>query len=197
MEILLHGISKSFDGKEIFSKISMRFGPGGRYALMGPSGGGKTTLLNILMGLVPPDEGSVTDLEGRRLAPVFQEDRLCENLSVGANIRMAARGKLSPRKIEEALSSLLLPGVQKKPARELSGGMMRRVALARALLSGGEIFLFDEPFKGLDEETKIRAMEFSLERTRGKTLIFVTHDLREAEFMQSEVILFPPEPSGL
>ena len=192
MSIILKGISKAYGENQVFSDITMEFKDGGNYCLMGPSGFGKTTLLHIIMGLIKPDSGAVSGMAGRMTAPVFQEERLCENLSAGANIRMASRKKLQPQIISETLDSLLLPGILHQPVRELSGGMKRRVSIARALLCDGDIFIFDEPFRELDEKTKRCVMD-SVARARGnKTLLWVTHNPSEAEYMKSEIISFPP-----
>ena len=188
MSIALEHISKTYNGAPVLADLSLAFGEGSSTCIMGPSGYGKTTLLRILMGLTPPDSGRVTGMEDRKLAPVFQEDRLCENLSVGTNIRMAARDKLPPADIEAILDRLGLHGSLHQPVRELSGGMKRRVTIARALLSGGDTYIFDEPFKGLDEETRSEVMDLVREHTRDKTLIWVTHNYQEAAHMGSDVI---------
>jgi NitT/TauT family transport system ATP-binding protein len=83
-----------------------------------------------------------------------------------------------------------LPGCLHKPVRELSGGMKRRVSIARALLCGNDILIFDEPFSGLDDGTKERVMSLVKRAGRGKTMIWVTHDEREAKFMGSRIIDF-------
>lgn len=194
--IQLEHVSKAYGDLPVLTDLSISFPYGSSTCLMGPSGHGKTTLLHILMGLVEPDSGRISGVMGRRLAPVFQEDRLCENLSVGTNIRMAARDKLPVADIEAALGHLGLTGSLRQPVRELSGGMKRRVTIARALLSGGDILVFDEPFKGLDEETRSDVMDFVRERIKGKTLIWVTHDPQEAAHMGSEVIHFPLEQNA-
>ena len=132
---------------------------------MAPSGKGKTTLLNILLGLEPYDKGRIRGLEGRKKSAVFQEDRLCENLSSRANIRMIRERKISgcrefSKKMEEGLEALELKEWGNQPVRELSGGMKRRTAILRALLADWEILFMDEPFKGLDIETKKKVMEY-------------------------------------
>jgi len=188
MSISLNSIGKSFGDNIVFSNLSLEFREGTSTCIMGPSGFGKTTLLNILAGLLAPDYGNISGLEGKKLAPIFQEDRLCENLSAGANIRLASRKKLSSKEISEMLDSLLLPDSLHQPTREMSGGMKRRVAIARSLLSGGDLFLFDEPFKGLDEETRSAVISTVRKKLMGKTIIWVSHDLSEVNEMGSAVI---------
>ncbi|MDR3121525.1 MAG: ATP-binding cassette domain-containing protein [Clostridiales bacterium] len=189
--IALRNISKSYDGRFVLRDVSLTFAEGGRYCLTGPSGCGKTTLLHIVMGIVAPDSGTVTGMDGRAIAPVFQENRLCENLSAGTNLRIAARGKLKSGQAAEMLDRLLLPETLHKPVRTLSGGMKRRVAIARALLSGGGLLLFDEPFRELDEGTKARVLDEVRRELSGKTLILVTHDPDEGARLGCEPIRFP------
>ena len=191
MDIELKSVSKAFDGHIVFKNLSLKFKGGDFTCITAPSGAGKTTLLNILAGLLPIDGGSISGIEGRKLAPVFQEDRLCENLSAGANIRMAARQKVTTKEITDMLEKLMLFNALHQPVREMSGGMKRRVAIARSLLSWGDLFLFDEPFKGLDEETKSAVIATVSESLKGKTLIWVSHDLNEVKEMGSEIIRLP------
>jgi NitT/TauT family transport system ATP-binding protein len=156
---------------------------------MGPSGCGKTTLLHILLGILSPDSGVRKYPRNIAFSPVFQEDRLCENLSVGANIRLTARKKPTPRVLEDALSAVGLAGAANIPAHSLSGGMKRRAAIVRALLSGGDVLVFDEAFRGLDGPTRRRVMDFTLAMLAGRSLICVTHDREEAEYLRAEVVL--------
>ena len=121
---------------------------------MAPSGKGKTTLLNILLGLEPYDRGIIRGLEGKRKSAVFQEDRLCENLSSRANIRMVGRERAAVavsflKRWKRAWKLWKLKEWGDRPVRELSGGMKRRTAILRALLADWEILFMDEPLKGL------------------------------------------------
>ena len=151
--------------------------------MMAPSGAGKTTLLRILAGLEKVDSGQIEGLEGLRISMVFQEDRLCENLSASANIRLV-RGKKPwgrDKKLEAKISKAVgLGGCEDQPVREFSGGMRQRTALLRALYSEWDVLFLDEPFKGLDEETKELVIEYTKKQCFGKTVIFVTHDRSEA-----------------
>ena len=181
-------LSKSYDGKAVLDTLSLDIPYGDNLCLMGPSGCGKTTLLHILMGFVHPDNGTITGLENRRLAPVFQEDRLCENLSAGANLRLVCPKKLSPVALLAALEAVGLADSLHKPVHQLSGGMRRRVGIARALISGGDVLLLDEPFKGLDDDTREAVMLYVKQASTDKTLIWVTHDEREVAFMGSRIV---------
>ncbi len=172
-------LSKAFDGKIVLDRFHLQLEDGGRYALMGASGSGKTTLLNILMGLEKPDAGSVHMPDGLKISAVFQENRLLENMTAAANIRLVAN--VSTQEIHQLLLDM---GIEKdsldQPVQTYSGGMKRRVAIARALLSDYDLLLLDEPYKGLDEGTRQQVIAQVLRMTEGKTVLMVTHDPEDA-----------------
>ncbi|CCY20787.1 aBC transporter ATP-binding protein [Eubacterium sp. CAG:786] len=124
---------------------------------------------------------------------VFQEDRLCENLTAAANIRLVTGNKRVAAEITQALEAVGLPGCADKPVRELSGGMKRRVALVRerrvamvrALLAEYSVIVLDEPFKGLDESTRATVAEYCRKMLAGKTAIVVTHDRSDCEALSA------------
>jgi len=156
---------------------------------MGSSGQGKTTLLRIMLGLEQPDGGQVTGMEDKRMSVVFQEDRLCENLSAAANIRLVSRVPLKAGGIIETMSAVGLdPDCATQTARSMSGGQRRRVALLRALAAEYDVLFMDEPFKGLDAKTKEMVMLYTKGRSMGKTVVFVTHEESECETMGGNVI---------
>lgn len=164
------------------------FAEGTATCVTGPSGCGKTTLLHILMGLLPPDSGRVTGLDGKRIAAVFQEDRLCENLSAVSNVRLVCADGPSRGEIVDALSRVGLSDSLHKPVRELSGGMKRRAALVRALAVSPDVLFLDEPFKGLDAAARERAAGFILEGMKNKTVVMVSHDDGDAKLLGAEVL---------
>ena len=179
--ITVRGLTRRYGENTVLDGFSCEIPPGELIAVAGASGCGKTTLLSLLTGLLAPDGGEVlTDPPGARFSAVFQEDRLCENLTVSANIRLVNSG-LTDAEISGALDSVGLSGCEKRPVRELSGGMKRRTALVRALLSEYGAIVLDEPFKGLDEATKKQVLDYCREKLRGKTAVLVTHDISEAE----------------
>mgnify|MGYP000023240742 FL=1 len=188
MDIIIDKLSKAYGSQQVLQDFSAVIPLGKTTGIMAPSGYGKTTLLRILMGLEQLDGGTVQGLEGLRQSAVFQEDRLCENLSAAANIRLVCPRK-SPREIMEALAALELAGCAHQPARELSGGMRRRVALLRALMADYDILYLDEPFKGLDVETKAEVIAYTRKHIDGKTVLLVTHDLEEAQALGAHQIL--------
>lgn len=180
-------ISKSFDNKEVLRNFSYDFKNGSRTCIMGASGSGKTTLLNVIMSLVDADSGEILD-RFSDIAAVFQEDRLCEPYSAVHNV-FAVTGKAVPESdVVALLGELGLAGSEYLPVHTLSGGMRRRVALARALLAKNDLLLLDEPFKGLDEATRSSVIEVIKRRTAGKTLILCTHDSRDALEFGAELI---------
>lgn len=181
-EIILEKVCKSFGGKPVLQDLSAVFPQGSLSGIMGPSGVGKTTLLRVLLGLETLDGGQIHGIKGLRKSAVFQEDRLCENLFPGANIRLVTPS-LTVRAVKEAMDAVGLCGCGEQPVRTLSGGMRRRVALLRALLAEWDILLLDEPFKGLDEATKDKVMAYAASRCRGRTVLLVTHDRAEAQAM--------------
>ncbi|MBR5981838.1 MAG: ABC transporter ATP-binding protein [Firmicutes bacterium] len=179
-DIVLKGVSKAYDGQTVLQDLDLRIPDGNITAVMGPSGLGKTTLLRILLGL-ETFEGSVSGMEGRKVSAVFQDSRLLPWLTLRQNLELVC-GPGCEAEIAEALALMELTDAADKRPSELSGGMQRRGALARALAYGGDTFLLDEPFTGLDEELKDRIAGRLSERWRKekKTVLFVTHDSAEA-----------------
>lgn len=187
MSIIIQDIVKEYDGLKVLDGISLEIPDGSSVCIMGESGSGKTTLMRIIMGLEKADSGSIHGVPDK-ISAVFQEDRLCDSFSSLVNIRIAA--KKSDREIIGCLTALGL-GEKKqysKPVGKLSGGMRRRVAIARALLFDAPLIIFDEPFKGLDAQTKSNVINFILQSTAGKTLIFVTHSIEEAKLLGASII---------
>jgi NitT/TauT family transport system ATP-binding protein len=168
--IRISGLCKSFDGQIVLSGVSAEFARGGVYYLRQPSGSGKTTLFRLMAGLLKPDEGSVRAPDA--VSMLFQEDRLCEQYSAVKNVELVCGDR---KQAAEALERLLDADVLDKPCGTLSGGMKRRVALARAMEADSEAVLLDEPFTGMDAETRARAEEYIFFRADGRTLIIATH----------------------
>ena len=180
-------ICKSFGENKVLTDFSHDFLQGKTTAIIGASGCGKSTLLNILMGLLEPDSGEIIR-ESDKISAVFQENRLCENLTVSANIRLVTGKRLTKRQVYEELCAVGLGECEEKPARTLSGGMKRRTALVRALLADYDILFLDEPFKGLDSDTKQIVIDYTKKKIKGKTVVLVTHDLSECEQLADEII---------
>ena len=189
--IQLSGISAGYGDKEVIHGLTLSLPEEGAVALMAPSGYGKTTLLRVLAGLNPLWAGSITGWENRKISFLFQEDRLLPWCSALQNVALVsdekkARQWLADMEIE---NPALLP-------REMSGGMQRRVALARAMAFGGDALLLDEPFKGLDEA--LRARVASRIRGRFPLTVLSVHDGAEAEMMGAQIVRLERfnQPSG-
>lgn len=170
--IEFRGVSKSFDGKAVLRDLDWCVAPGEQWQVRGASGIGKTTLLRLLMGLETPDRGCITGREGLRFLPVFQEDRLVEHWSAFGNVSLVCA---DAARVRTLLRALLPEDALDQPVRTLSGGMRRRVALARALAAEGDVLVLDEPFAGLDAETERQAAEVIAAHRAGRTLILVSH----------------------
>ena len=155
--------------------------------LMGPSGCGKTTLLHILAGLLKPCGGTVSDFP-KSISIMFQEDRLLPWLNAYENVALVRSGNPAWKEQEDNAAQLLKK-LDIDPAMDIgsmSGGMKRRVALARALAFESEALLLDEPFKGMDEDLMQRAAQ--LIRSRDKITVVSTHSEAEAEALGAEII---------
>ena len=184
--IELINLCKSFDGNPVIRNFSAVF-PGGAACLMGESGIGKTTLAHIILGLVQSDSGEVRGTRGARKSCVFQENRLIEELSALKNLTLVC-GK---EKADEALALLREMGLEDSayhPVSTLSGGMKRRVAIARALIRPADIYIFDEPFKELDDTRKDAVIGIIRRITHNATSIFITHDADDAQALDARII---------
>ena len=180
--IELKNISIKFGENTVLDNFSCSFPHGKITCIEGKSGCGKTTLMNIIAGLVKADSGEMTGVP-EKISFVFQEDRLCEDFSAVSNIRLVCGKKMSKKQIIGHLTELGLENDLKKPVREFSGGMKRRVAIARAICYDADCILLDEPFKGLDEALRRDTMDYVMRHTKGKTVICVTHDKAETAYL--------------
>ena len=185
-DIILDRIGFSFGEEVIFSDFSHTFPAGSVWCVMGESGRGKTTLFRLLLGFLKPDAGAINGLPARAAA-VFQEDRLLEDFTPQANLRFACP-YVSKADAAAALEALGLGESLSKPVKALSGGMKRRLALARCMLSDGELLILDEPFKGLDEQTRARVIAWVLSMRRGRTMLVATHDEADIAALNAEIL---------
>lgn len=188
MDIKVENICKAFGDKKVLDNFSCIIKENGVTAFMGESGCGKTTLVSIIIGTLTADSGSIVGLEDKKLSVVFQEDRLCENLSALSNVKLVCNKKCSKKEIVSMLEEIGLSDCISQPVRELSGGQKRRVAIARALIADYDIIILDEPFKGLDINTKTITKKYIQEKIKGKTTILITHERTDAEFFEAEII---------
>lgn len=174
------GVTKSYEGRTIID-TALKFEKGSVYYLKEPSGAGKTTLLKMIAGLIRPDSGSV---DAGKITMVFQDDRLVESANALRNLKLAGcTGDL----IRE-LSLLLPQRTMELPASDLSGGERRRLAVARAVLHPSDIVIMDEPFAGLDADTRNNTIEWINSRLGGRTLLFTSHEAESVSFADTKVI---------
>lgn len=189
-DLILEHIHKRYGEKVVLRDFSARFPAGTCTCIMGPSGCGKTTLLRLILGLEEADGGTIS---GRRfpMSAVFQENRLFEDFSALSNVSaVCARG--SRQEAARQLSALGLAGSLHAPVRTLSGGMKRRVAIARAVLAPGELLILDEPFTGLDRDTKAVVLDYLKAHIQGRTLLLVTHDPAERDALANQMLEMTP-----
>lgn len=214
-KLAVHNVTKQFRSRRgtvhALDDVSLNIGEGEFVCLVGPSGCGKSTLLNIIAGLDHPDHGKVladgqpVTGPGRERMMMFQESALFPWLDVIGNVLFGLKlkpGLSRDERLQVAKFYLELVGLQKftrANIHELSGGMKQRTALARALAPNPRVLLMDEPFAALDALTR-EQLYGDLQRIwqeRRKTIIFVTHNVREAACLGDRVVLFSPHPGRI
>ena len=187
-DIVITDLNKSFGDKEVLNNLSRIFPAGQVSYISGPSGSGKTTLFRIISGLTEPDSGSISGIpENGKIGYVFQEDRLCNDFSVFDNVALVRSGKIDRSKVMGHLHALGLGLEYDRKVSDLSGGMKRRVAIARAIYYDAPVILLDEPFNGLDDKLKNSVIEYVRKETAGKTVLLITHDNKEKEMILAEM----------
>jgi NitT/TauT family transport system ATP-binding protein len=201
--VTLAGVSKVYGrggaAVRALDQVSLTVAPGEFTCLIGASGCGKSTLLSLVAGLDRPTSGDIA-VHGR-VALMFQEPGLFPWLTAGANVELALRARKVPRaerkaRAAELLDAVHLRGFAAKRPHELSGGMRQRVALARALAQDADVLLMDEPFGALDAMTR-DLLHDELERIcreRTLTVLFVTHNVREAVRLGDRVVVLSSRP---
>ena len=214
--LTLRSVTKSYDGQPVLSDLSLEFSSGTFYCLMAPSGTGKTTMFRLILGLEKPDSGVIqfgipagdpgnNDIKASSgtvsksdpcrlrgthplISAVFQENRLLEGYTAIENLRFALGKRYSNEALTAYLLRLLPEDALNKPVCEFSGGMKRRVAILRAILAPSEIILMDEPFTGLDADTRQLTINLVKELCAGKLLIVATHAEDDAELLGAKII---------
>ncbi|MCP4764859.1 MAG: ABC transporter ATP-binding protein [Gammaproteobacteria bacterium] len=188
----------------VLNDIRFDVNSGQFYCIVGPSGCGKTSLLNIISGLDDDFEGSVViDGETPSAGPppgyMFQSSRLMPWLSVRENVELVLDGTGSRSKVDELLREIGLEDFVDAYPQQLSGGMRRRVALARAIINEPSMLLLDEPFLSLDTPVANRLRRLLIEvcERRSSTVLFVTHDLREALYLADRVLFISRRPGEI
>jgi NitT/TauT family transport system ATP-binding protein len=210
--ISLHAVTKAYrDGVAALGPIDLAVRRGEFVSLLGPSGCGKSTALRLIARLAAPSSGRVDiaagAARGRGEHPigfVFQESTLMPWTSVRGNVGLPLALAHVPepqiaRRVDEALARVDLADFADAYPRELSGGMKMRVSLARALVTGPDILLMDEPFAALDEITRFRLNDdlLALWRELGMTVLFVTHSVFESVYLSQRVLVMTPRPGRI
>ena len=204
------GITKSFDGQTIIEQISLKLQEGELVSLLGVSGGGKTTLFNVIAGLIQPDEGKVyldgIDITGKpgQVSYMLQKDLLLPYRTVLDNVALpllvkGMKKKEARERAGEYFGPFGLTGTEKMYPSQMSGGMRQRAALLRTYLFSQKVALLDEPFSALDMMTKNKIHEWYLqvmEQIHLSTL-FVTHDIEEAILLSDRICLLTGKPGRL
>lgn len=184
--IRISGISKCYGDNQVLNDFSMEIPQGSICCIMGESGVGKTTLLRLIMGFEKPDSGTI---EGTgKISAVFQENRLVNWLTTFENVRLVLKGKKCDN-VKEHLCRLLPSNCIDRQAEELSGGMKRRTAVVRAVMSDCDTICMDEPFAGLDDENRALVREYILKNQNGRTILLVTHNREDAEALKAQICL--------
>ncbi len=211
METLeVRGVSVSFDGRKVLEDVSVTLRKGELVCLLGVSGGGKTTLFNVISGLLKPDAGQVLldgeDITGKpgHISYMLQKDLLLPYRTIEDNVALPLllRGvkKREARKQASALfEEFGLGGTEKLWPSQLSGGMRQRAALLRTYLFSQDVALLDEPFSALDTLTKSAIHRWYLdvmERIHLSTL-FITHDMDEAVLLSDRIYLLTGQPGRI
>lgn len=184
MNIRAEHVTAAYDDQLILSDFSLELPGQGIIGFSGPSGCGKTTFLNLMAGLIEPSEGSVSGIARKRIGVVFQEDRLLPWLTAAENLDLIIRNteitSIWLRKIQLSEQANYYPS-------ELSGGMKRRIALARGLAFDCDLLLLDEPFQGLDQALKESFYEMIREAAQTKPVLLLSHDWSEIEELADQI----------
>jgi len=203
-------VSKSFDGKAVLQDISITLEQGELVCLLGVSGGGKTTLFNIISGLLQPDQGRVflngkdiTNMPGH-ISYMLQKDLLLPYRTIEDNVALplllkGMKKKEARLQVSPMFAQFGLEGTQKQYPAQLSGGMRQRAALLRTYLFSQDVALLDEPFSALDTLTKSAIHKWYLdvmEKIRLSTL-FITHDIDEAILLSDRIYLLSGSPGEI
>lgn len=200
MEYKVKNINKSYGDSKVLEDISIDFEEDKTTCILGESGVGKTTLINIIAKTIDRDSGQVIGFEDKAISFVFQEDRLIEWKNIKDNIAFVLENKMGKLEIEEIIDKYLkLMHLEKYKyyyPRELSGGMRQRISILRAFVYPSKILIMDEPFKSLDINNKQIVIELfkKLRTVQKKTCILITHDIDEALDLGEKIVILSDKP---
>lgn len=190
MNITMNSVTFGYGATRICEDLHWTLPASGVTCLWGTSGCGKTTLLRLLAGLEKPQNGTI-EPKGYRVSMVFQEDRLLPWLTVRENAALACNDE---ERVKQLLAAVGLTALADSLPDAISGGQQRRVALVRALAADSDLLLLDEPFTGLDEETKALVLPLIREAAKTRPVVLVTHIADEAKAMDATMIRLGEPP---
>ncbi|WP_160685213.1 ABC transporter ATP-binding protein [Clostridium sp. C2-6-12] len=200
MNISVKNLNKAYGDEDIFKNFNLDLYDDKVNCIIGKSGCGKSTFLNIVAGLIEIQGGDIQGVSLKDISYIFQEDRLIEWLTVKENLELALKKYYDNSVIDEKINELLklvgINDIKDKYPKSLSGGMKQRVNIARAFGKPSKVILMDEPFKSLDYKLKYTIIdEFKALLSKEKRMvILVTHDLDEAIYFQGNIIVFSNKP---
>lgn len=181
--ISVRNLCKRYGENQVFDNFNLDVFDGEILAILGESGSGKTTLLNVLAGLTD-FKGEVLGVE-KPISMVFQKDMLVKNLTVEQNLLLVNKNA----DVDKVLDEVGLLNKKNEYIKNLSGGMARRVNIARSLIFDAKTLFLDEPFINLDLALKFSLMEKIKQKQRGKTIVLVTHDVKEAVYLADRIVI--------
>lgn len=191
--IILKNITKQYE-KTVFENFSLNIDEGITTAIMGKSGCGKTTLFNMLCKTTLPDSGEIKLPKNQKISAVFQENRLFPSFTGYENLAAVCSDN---KKINSILNICEAEDFAQTKVKNMSGGMARRIAIARSLLPENRIILMDEPFKGIDTAMRDRILLKLKQYLCKKTCVIITHDVYEASFIAQKAIILGGSPANV
>ena len=203
MGLQVKNISKSYNGNFLYRDFNIEFSEGTITCILGPSGCGKTTLLNIIGKVIPPDSGNLIGFDDKQFSYIFQEPRLLPWKTVRGNIEFVLSRDLSAderkAQVELLIRLVELEGFANYYPSQLSGGMRQRVSIARAFACPSDIILMDEPLSGLDITLRQNMIRWfsQIWRSDRRTVIFVTHDVKEALLLGNQIVVLSQAPARI
>lgn len=202
MSIILKNINKTYNNMPIFKDFSFEFEEGNIYAITGTVGSGKTTLLNIISKITDIDSGSILGLENKKISYLFQDNRLLKNKNVTENLRFVLKDSMTKNEsdtlIEKYLKLFGLYEYKDYNINKLSGGMQKKLAIARALLTPNfNVLILDEPFNNLDINQKNITMQDIIQTISNETIvIIVTHNIEDIQKFVDRVYVLNHKPNS-
>ncbi|WP_369901015.1 ABC transporter ATP-binding protein [Bacillus manliponensis] len=198
-----HNVSFHYDKKSVINYLNMSIKENEFVSIVGPSGCGKSTLFRLIAGLEQPTAGTIEQVSTKANAVGYmpQKDMLLPWRTIIENAALplecqGVKKKEAQLQARELLIKFGLQDYEKKYPKDLSGGMRQRVSFIRTLLTGGDIFLLDEPFSALDALTKATLQEWLFEQWKllKKTIVFITHDVEEAIYLSNRIFVVEDQP---